>query len=53
MELEKSGNKMLDWLVVSIDIHTYYIIIHNILVGGFKHEWIIFHNIWDVILPID
>jgi hypothetical protein len=22
------------------------------LVGGFKHEWIIFH-IWDVILPID
>ena len=24
-----------------------------ILVGGFKHEWIIVHNIWDVILPID
>ena len=29
------------------------IVLDCILVGGFKHEWIIFHHIWDVILPID
>jgi hypothetical protein len=23
------------------------------LLVGFKHEWIIFHHTWDVILPID
>ena len=25
----------------------------RVLVGGFKHGWIVFNDIWDVILPID